>query len=422
MMGPSEKLKAVIPPSAVSVDSQLEPKSPPDTQPLTGGVDPCELALADFNQAIALNPNYGIFYYMRGVLLATDSCSLWNLERAVADYDQAIRLSPSNAAYYQERGNARVKLKQYGQAINDIDRAILIEPMNYYFYYEKGLVQEKMGRSEDAADSIKRALELAPADQLELFIAALERVRNGISRALIADYTFLIAKRPTVSSFYVQRGLLYGDKKRFTSAVDDLSTALSFQKDNGDLYFTRGKLFYEAGKKADALRDFRASCRLHQPAGCHYSKILETEIVRGDRWVFFWYSRDNRQYFYDRAHLKTQSGSVKVVRVRIEADDSGGRNLVDRDKMSTGKDWGGHTLEWWEFDCPRSEFRISKRKRFDGNGQVIASYPDFEMVYRPVFPGGISEKLLGIVCSKGEKRGTTKKWVQVRQGVPIFSP
>jgi tetratricopeptide (TPR) repeat protein len=404
-------VESTEPPPVESTQPPPEPRATTDLEPASNAKEPCVLALADLNQAIALRPNYGIFFYMRGMVLSASTCSDQNLEKAIENYNQAINLGPSNAAYYQERGNARAKLKQYGQAINDMDQAILIEPNNYYLYYDKGRIQEQIGMTREAAVSYKGALELAPPDQMGPFLLALKGARSDNRRVLIADYTDLIAKRPAVFSLYVHRGLLYEDEKKYNSAIDDFSTALSFQKDNGDLYFTRGKIFYEAGKNADSLKDFQTSCRLKQPAACHYVQLLEKEVNRGDRWVPFWYSRNNQKYFYDRQHLKTQGGSFKVARVRIEADDSGEENPAGADNTVPGKERGDYTLESWEFNCPGSQIRISTVKRFDRDGQIIASEPDLEKAFRPVSPGGFSEKLYRIVCRQGEKKGTPKKSV-----------
>ena len=416
-----EAPKTTVPPNESTVPQPVT-EPPPVRDPLSGTTAQCGLALNDFDQAIALNPNYAIFFYMRGVLLSADACPHRNLEAAVADFDQALRLSPANAAFYQERGNVRWKLKQFDQAMKDIDQAILIEPNNYYFFYEKGLIQEQMGKPEAAAENYMQALMFAPSDQMPPFIAALKKVRNNNTRILIADFSVLIKKRPAVSAFYVQRGMFFGENKKWDSALEDFSTALSLQSDDRDLHFSRGKLFLEAGKRAEALKDFQKACHLNHTDACRYVKIVEREVARDDRWVFFWRSQDNRKYFYDGKHLKTQAGNRKLARVRIEFDDLEAEYSPAADHTEAKGDRNGHTLEWWEFKCSSLHLRISKHSRLSPDDQVIESFPEFEKTFRPVSPESVSGKLARIVCGKAGKKDSTRKPLSSRQDKPLISP
>ena len=47
---------------------------------------------------------------------------------AIADYDKAIELDPNFAAAYTNRGTAKAQLKQYSEAIADYDKAIELDP------------------------------------------------------------------------------------------------------------------------------------------------------------------------------------------------------------------------------------------------------------------------------------------------------
>jgi len=81
-------------------------------------------AIADFDQAIKLEPDHAGALYSRGLTYA--NTGRW--ERALEDYDQAIKLSPNNVTAISNRGNAYLALKQYDRAIADYDRAIALEP------------------------------------------------------------------------------------------------------------------------------------------------------------------------------------------------------------------------------------------------------------------------------------------------------
>ena len=76
-------------------------------------------AIADYNQAILLNPNYAEAYYNRGV--AYDD--LGEYQKAITDYNQAIRLNPNDADAYELRGANYVLLEEYQKAIADLQKA-----------------------------------------------------------------------------------------------------------------------------------------------------------------------------------------------------------------------------------------------------------------------------------------------------------
>lgn len=82
------------------------------------------LALAEYNQALALDPDDAEALDNRGVI--------WNAqgryERALADYNRAIALSPSDSSAYYNRGNTYANMGLTQKAIADFRRALKIEP------------------------------------------------------------------------------------------------------------------------------------------------------------------------------------------------------------------------------------------------------------------------------------------------------
>ena len=55
--------------------------------------------MADYDQAVKLNPNYAIACNNRGIL----SQMKGDLTGAIADYNQSIKLNPNNALAYNNR-------------------------------------------------------------------------------------------------------------------------------------------------------------------------------------------------------------------------------------------------------------------------------------------------------------------------------
>ena len=71
--------------------------------------------------------NRGIVYYF-----------VKQYERAIADYEQAILLDPHYAEAYTNRALAYYAMKQYELANADFDKAIQIDPQDAEAYFNRG--------------------------------------------------------------------------------------------------------------------------------------------------------------------------------------------------------------------------------------------------------------------------------------------
>jgi tetratricopeptide (TPR) repeat protein len=82
--------------------------------------------MADYDQAIGLNPKYARAYHNRG--------SVWgnkgDLDRAIADYDQAIRFDPKEPKAYYHRGMAWEMKRNLQAALADFKMYSQLAPSN----------------------------------------------------------------------------------------------------------------------------------------------------------------------------------------------------------------------------------------------------------------------------------------------------
>jgi tetratricopeptide (TPR) repeat protein len=85
-----------------------------------------------------------------------------NLKTALEDCNEAIRLA-TNAAGYDARGFTRLKMEQWDGAIADYDSALKLEPKFARSLYGRGYAKRKKGALAAAEADIKAAQELDPA-------------------------------------------------------------------------------------------------------------------------------------------------------------------------------------------------------------------------------------------------------------------
>ena len=97
--------------------------------------------------------------YNRGV----DKFILGDYKGAIADYDEAISINPNDAMTYYNRGRAKHDLKDYKGAIADYDKSIRINPYQAAAYHLRGLAKENLNDYEGAVADWEKAIELVPS-------------------------------------------------------------------------------------------------------------------------------------------------------------------------------------------------------------------------------------------------------------------
>jgi lipoprotein NlpI len=134
-----------------------------------------ERAIADFNEAIRLRPEYASAYNNRGNAWGNKG----NYDRAIADYSEAIRVSPKYALAYANRGNAWKYKGDYDRAIADYDEAIQLNPNDAWAYVNRGVTRFGQGRFELANDDFSEALRVNAADASVVIWRYLAQSRTG---------------------------------------------------------------------------------------------------------------------------------------------------------------------------------------------------------------------------------------------------
>jgi tetratricopeptide (TPR) repeat protein len=96
------------------------------------------------------------FYFDRGLEWAQKG----ELDKALADFTEAIRLNPKEARAYTNRGNVWMLKKDYDQAIADYTEAIRLNPKMAEAYNNRGLAWIKKGDVAKAQADLEMAKKL----------------------------------------------------------------------------------------------------------------------------------------------------------------------------------------------------------------------------------------------------------------------
>jgi tetratricopeptide (TPR) repeat protein len=81
---------------------------------------------------------------------------------AIADYTQAISIDPNDDMLYFSRGNAYAKMGDYDSAIADLTCAISIDPTFPHFYYIRGIMHSNKDDYKSAIADYVQAIKIDP--------------------------------------------------------------------------------------------------------------------------------------------------------------------------------------------------------------------------------------------------------------------
>jgi tetratricopeptide (TPR) repeat protein len=210
-------------------------------------------------------------------LQADEKFSRQDYKGAIADYDQAISLNPKYAEAYDRRGKGRYRLGDKQGAITDFTQTISLNPKYAEAYNNRGLARSGLGDRQGAIADYDKAISLDPTLAAAYHNRGLSRSDLGDKQGAIADYTQAISIEPKAVAYHnrgVSRSGL-GDKQ---GAITDYTQAIRLDpQDAASTYLERGIAHHELGDRQGAISDYQEAATLHKAQGDEksYQNVLK---------------------------------------------------------------------------------------------------------------------------------------------------
>ena len=204
-------------------------------------------------------------YYTRGRvhLLREDEASL---QCALDDLTEAIQHDPTFTDAYYWRGLAHFQQENYQQAISDFDQALEQDATLVVAYYRRGLARFQLADYDGTLGDLTTASRLDP----NLAAQAIVYFKTLIEEATPDD--------PATAPAYYIRGRLYqarGDEEGQLLALEDLTIAILRDPTFGRAYYDRGLFYTRLNAHAQAIADFTGSIELeYNVARAYYYRGL----------------------------------------------------------------------------------------------------------------------------------------------------
>jgi lipoprotein NlpI len=258
-----------------------------------------ELALADYNKALQLNPNFAEAYVERGS--AYDLKGRFDL--ALADYNKALQLKPDMPRAYNGRGWVFHQQRYYDRAIAEYTTAIRIDPKYAPAYCNRGVAYAEIGKYDLAIEDDTKALELDPD------------LNNEIYRSRALAYFYKNdgenAYRDTVT--YLKRNGIKGDIAPYGIMVGylglrktgDADKADAFLKDwlkllKPDAWSTQVLKYFDGQMTAEELLALAKDNDTQTEAHAYIGEILLSENKKEEAFEHFnWVKQNGNKTFIE---------------------------------------------------------------------------------------------------------------------------
>lgn len=279
-------------------------------------------------------------------------------KESVADFSQAIALDPKLAAAYAYRAQAHLESGATVLAKADLEEAEKLTPNSSLIQAALGSLAMNEGRYTDAVLALSRSIDLRPISSpgaLGQRAAAYEALQDW-DKAL-ADYARILELDPATYVAHRDRARVFMRSNRPEVALKEMDAALALRPNDPDLHLYRSQILDLIDRKADATAALDRSLALKPTPGAYLYRAwrraksdLAERLTDIDAASVIDPDNRNRAYVEARAKayieagqpagavpllnaaLKTSPESISLMMLRAEALAKSGRpNLAVRD-------------------------------------------------------------------------------------------
>ncbi|MFD7223573.1 tetratricopeptide repeat protein [Streptomyces sp. NPDC059892] len=216
-------------------------------------------ALAEYDRALALDPDEPRAYYGRGLTHHLNGAD----EAALADLRRADELAPDTTWILGEYGELLRAVGRDEEAVGLLDRVLLLDPTAEYALASRGVARHALGQRAAALADLGRALEL-DSEYLWALVRRARLLREmGEPDRSLADLDRAVELAPDNAWVASERGEAHRLAGRNEDAERELTRALELSADYASALASRGYVRHLLGRDAEARADLDRAIALN---------------------------------------------------------------------------------------------------------------------------------------------------------------
>jgi len=211
-----------------------------------------EEAIASYDKALAVKPDYPEAWNNRGVALS----DLGRKEEAIASYDKALAVEPDDHEVWNNHGYALSDVGRQEEAIASFDKALEFKPDYHEAWNNRGVAFLALGHQEEAIASFDKALAVKPDYYQACYNRSLVLSDLGRKEEAIISYDKALAVKSDYHEAWFNRGLVLSGLGRKEEAIASYDKALAVKPDYDDAWINRGNALSALGRKEEAIASY----------------------------------------------------------------------------------------------------------------------------------------------------------------------
>jgi tetratricopeptide (TPR) repeat protein len=205
-----------------------------------------------YSKAIEKDPKNALIYNQRGEVYFDRK----EYELAMRDYNKAIALKWDYASAYYNRARLYYIKKEYDKALDDLDKVIKLNPDFSYAYHNRGMIYYAKYDDDQAIINFDKAIELDQKYVNSYQYRGNAYLRQKNYKSAINDYTKAIGLKPDNNVAFCNRGDAYFFQGDYDKALLDYNKALALKPDYAQAFYRRAILYHKIGDHNKAHTDY----------------------------------------------------------------------------------------------------------------------------------------------------------------------
>lgn len=177
-----------------------------------------------------------------------------SLDEALANFSQAIALEPGNAMAYADRGMTYIWKHDYARARKDIGQAYALDTHNAIVFHGRGMLALRAGNTSEAITAFTAALQNNPEDLFALQWRAEAYAAAGDFQHACADNAESMRLSPKRLNLYYRQAVLLRVQHRTAEALQQIQALLAANPQNPNAVLYAGLIYAASNKPDEAMR------------------------------------------------------------------------------------------------------------------------------------------------------------------------